>query len=285
MEKVNLKKNKRLILLLVGGLMTLVIFSAEKESLGSTKKVGSETTQTPTKSPLDKALIKLWQAIDVINKYVVIFKEGDEVTYLIEPRGAITNNRPIFKWTEVQDASSYRIHLYGLGNEWSAKTSAPKFVWTETEKPLLCGTYTWKVEVLKGDFEKGKFSNPTRFRIVSREEESQIEKEAQSAKELLVSGYLSIGSIYLKHLFFQEAISNFNKAIKIIPDNPYAHLGLAFAYNAIGKNKEAEKEGERAILFFKQTIKLDPDNPNLINSLAQAYKVSGKTEEAEINKP
>ncbi len=276
---------KRLVLLLGIGLIILSFISnlqAEKKDLNSIKESSKGTKSTQIKeSPLDKALIGLWQAIDVVNRFAVVVK-ADRSSYLITPRGAITTNRPIFEWTSADNASGYRIHLYdSQGNGWKPETSAPKFVYPESGEELACGTYTWKVEILTGEAKEGEFSEPVRFKIIPAQEKSQLEKELPSAKELLVNDYILLGSSYLKHQFFNEAISNFQKAMDVAPDNPYAHLGLAQAYKAIARDKEAKEEFEKAISIFKQAIKITPTNPDLHAGLALTYEAVGKTEEAQ----
>lgn len=63
------------------------------------------------------------------------------------------------------------------------------------------------------------------------------------------------GERYLNELDFKKALSNFDKAIKLDPNNARAYFGKAEA--AIGITKLTEEE---VISYYKKAIELDPNN-------------------------
>ena len=46
---------------------------------------------------------------------------------------------------------------------------------------------------------------------------------------------------------FEEAVSAYKKAIQLAPDNITAHIGLAFTYSLMGREKEARAEAAEVL--------------------------------------
>jgi tetratricopeptide (TPR) repeat protein len=98
------------------------------------------------------------------------------------------------------------------------------------------------------------------------------------------SKQLSLGEKYLLELEYDKAVIAFNKVIEIEPRNMAAYLGLAEAYEGLGKDEEAIKALEVAISIIKDAK--DYNNEVLENIedvymlLAKLYEENGDREKA-----
>jgi tetratricopeptide (TPR) repeat protein len=68
---------------------------------------------------------------------------------------------------------------------------------------------------------------------------------------------------------YQEAIESYKQAIRINPDDEYAHNNLGVAYRKLGKYEEE-------IESYKQAIRINPDDRDAHNNLGLAYGELGK---------
>ena len=71
----------------------------------------------------------------------------------------------------------------------------------------------------------------------------------------------------------EEALAEFDKAIKLKPNEPYYHSGKGIALSDLGKKEEALAE-------FDKAIKLNPDNPDYHSNKGCTLSELGKKEEA-----
>lgn len=71
----------------------------------------------------------------------------------------------------------------------------------------------------------------------------------------------------------QEAIAEFEQALRIKPDDPKAHSSLGLALARLGKPGEAAEHWEQA-------LRIKPDDVRTLNNLGIALAQEGKTEEA-----
>ena len=81
-----------------------------------------------------------------------------------------------------------------------------------------------------------------------------------------------LGMIYSRDKEYQEAIEQYQYAIRLEPDRSIFHYALGAAYAKIGREEEA-------IGKFKKAIKLDYYNAEAHFGLANAYLKQGKNEE------
>lgn len=65
------------------------------------------------------------------------------------------------------------------------------------------------------------------------------------------------GDNFLKEGKFQQAIAQYEKALKIVPDNKGALANIAIAYQSIRRFKEA-------ISYYNQLLELNPEYPSII---------------------
>jgi len=86
---------------------------------------------------------------------------------------------------------------------------------------------------------------------------------------------ITLGMIHLGTGQHEDAINNFNKALKIEPTNPHAYRGLAKTYEAMGSIDEVEAT-------FQKAIKLKPDYWAGYNDLGTFYYRNSRYEEALV---
>ncbi len=70
--------------------------------------------------------------------------------------------------------------------------------------------------------------------------------------------YYKQGNNFIKAGKYMEAIANYNKALKINPDNAYAHWGKGNAYKGLGNYKQS-------LICYEMALILDPKNKDIIS--------------------
>jgi tetratricopeptide (TPR) repeat protein len=88
-----------------------------------------------------------------------------------------------------------------------------------------------------------------------------------------VGFYFNRGNDHSNSGKYEEAIESYKQAIKLNPDDAYAHTRLGVAYYKSGKYQEAIKS-------YKRAIRLDPDDKSAHYNLGIAYFESGMNKEA-----
>ena len=102
-------------------------------------------------------------------------------------------------------------------------------------------------------------------------------KKAIAENDTLPGAHYALGAAYMLGLgvpAYAEAATEFEKELKISPNDYNSHLELGVIYLSQNKLPEAEKELTRA-------ASLDPQNPDPFISLGQLYDQTGKLPEAE----
>jgi tetratricopeptide (TPR) repeat protein len=94
--------------------------------------------------------------------------------------------------------------------------------------------------------------------------QSKITKEKGTAQE-----YYELGSIFLDKKVFAQAITLFQKALKV-EDVPEEETALV--HNALGYAYFAQEQYDLAIRQYKEALKLQPDYVNALNNLGHAYE-------------
>lgn len=84
--------------------------------------------------------------------------------------------------------------------------------------------------------------------------------------------YISLGDFLMKNGKEEYAVSVYEKALKLDPENTHALNNLGFYYK--------DKNPLLAEDYFKKAIELDPDYENARNNLALLYNINGNYEGA-----
>ena len=94
---------------------------------------------------------------------------------------------------------------------------------------------------------------------------------------------LKIGNIYLKGKKYLQAVTYYEKVLRISPDSKTAKIGWEFCgYTAnykIAEKKFKAKKYYEAVKFYKRSIKYKPDNYKVLVRLANSYYLIAKFEE------
>jgi tetratricopeptide (TPR) repeat protein len=88
-----------------------------------------------------------------------------------------------------------------------------------------------------------------------------------------VGFYFNRGNDHSNSGKYEEAIESYKQAIKLNPDDAYAHTRLGVAYRKSGMYEDA-------IESYKQAIRINPDDADAHQSLGYAYVLSGKYKDA-----
>jgi len=102
-----------------------------------------------------------------------------------------------------------------------------------------------------------------------------LELAQQTGDAQLLQSWIhnSLGNVYADLGRHEDAIAEYQKAIKLDPDDAYPHNGLGNVYRDLGRHEEAIAE-------FQQAIELDPSLAYLHNNLGAVYRDLGRQEEA-----
>jgi len=102
---------------------------------------------------------------------------------------------------------------------------------------------------------------------------SSLTSSFSSTTDPLVREYINRGVEYGKKGQLDEAIAEFQEALKLNPDSVNAHGNLGIAYVKQGRYDEGIAE-------YKEAIRLDPDNADAHHNLGLAYRDLGQADEA-----
>ena len=93
-------------------------------------------------------------------------------------------------------------------------------------------------------------------------------------KDVEARAISNIGDNHLKDKQYSLAISNYIKALKIVPDLKHAIANLGIAYQQSG-------QFSKAIIVFDQLLQMDPEYPDIVYfQLANIYEKTGKPQDA-----
>ena len=82
-----------------------------------------------------------------------------------------------------------------------------------------------------------------------------------------------LGSILLDLGKFEEAVANYQQALRIDPDNSLDHCNLGRALSSLGRLEEA-------LAAFLESLRIKPDHADAHNNLGNTYKSLGRLEES-----
>lgn len=88
-----------------------------------------------------------------------------------------------------------------------------------------------------------------------------------------IEAFSYLGHLYFSKEDFEKAASEFNKVLEVDPDNIEAIISVGHAYRVLKQYDDAEK-------YFKLACKKDPDNPRAYNSLSSFYYSKERMPEA-----
>ncbi len=100
-------------------------------------------------------------------------------------------------------------------------------------------------------------------------------KQAVTLRQDFDTAYLMLGSIYEKQKNYEEAIRQYQNAIRFGTEKS----GKAQAYEGVGEAYNMLKRYDEAISNVQEAIRLESNNPSFYESLASIYVAQGNTEE------
>src|SRR6266540_2691408 len=124
-----------------------------------------------------------------------------------------------------------------------------------------------------------KVSGILTFKFVlddGRKSEAEVERENLDPSE----ARLDRGTDLLKSYRYDEAIAEFREAIRLKPDNLFAHYKLGLAYVEAGRYAEGEATCEGALAITREKQPGEFDLSNLLTCLGEAKFRLGKDDEA-----
>ena len=183
----------------------------------------------------------------------------------------------------------------GYPDTYSAEVKEFFDLFGELSKTLTSVGYTWYVSLSDGNVmmtinivndafvrpvrpvlrDVGFYFNRGNDHSNSGKYEEAIESYKQAIKLNPDDAYAHtrLGVAYYKSGKYQEAIKSYKRAIRLDPDYRDAHHNLGVAYDELGRYKEA-------IESYKQAIRIDPDYADVHNNLGNAYSKLGMYKEA-----
>jgi Flp pilus assembly protein TadD len=106
-----------------------------------------------------------------------------------------------------------------------------------------------------------------------------LEKSVQCNANLVLA-HNDLGSALVKKGKLREALTHYEKALAIYPDNPVALGNLAWLLSTSAD--ESLRDGDRALKLAQSAIRFSPGNqPGLVHVLAAALAENGRFAEAD----
>jgi tetratricopeptide (TPR) repeat protein len=77
--------------------------------------------------------------------------------------------------------------------------------------------------------------------------DSSVESNTTLESDNEADLYIQLAQVYAENEDYEQAIKNYQKAIKLEPNNANSHYNLGLVYKAVGAKGEAKKEFENAL--------------------------------------
>jgi tetratricopeptide (TPR) repeat protein len=87
--------------------------------------------------------------------------------------------------------------------------------------------------------------------------------------------------IYFSQNRFEEALSAYENAVKLSPNNPVHHRNAGDTLLRMGQKERARESYLRSVQLTEELLKVNPNNPELLSRLAVYYAKLGRFEEAQ----
>jgi tetratricopeptide (TPR) repeat protein len=158
-----------------------------------------------------------------------------------------------FRWTEVEDALEYRVHLSGPGGAaGSHAASGPS--WTLAPESVEPGQrWTWSVEAVTPD--GAVRSEDVAFEIASADQLAELDHlkgrlaplfDSKDRTREDTAAYL-LGTYCRSTGFYDEAIAQVETLVARHPERKELHRELGALYQAVGRNDRAAEEYRLAL--------------------------------------
>lgn len=137
------------------------------------------------------------------------------------------------------------------------------------------------LKLVKNNPKNARYHNELGYVYMKRGFYELAEREYTQATVLddfFVEAHYNKGTVLFKMGKFPEAIQEFEKVVKMDPNNAKAWNNLAMAVQV------HENDYERALEFFRKAIKLDPENPDFHTNISNLYQAMGQNQLAEEHK-
>lgn len=217
-----------------------------------------------------------------------------EVSQDAEPKKVVKKQKPFVKLTPAQIATAYEVAEKELKNRNAAKalvglnkilTSDPKHVKARKMRMNLLSKAGALQAALSDaailiqqlpDEDDVKLHNIRGFIYLSGKNYDEAIKDFDAAIRIdpeFATAYNNRGLAYVSQARFLNAIDDFNKAIQINPDYVDAHNNRGFALLQNGSHR-------KALDSFTETLRLKPDSLNALSNRGTAHIKIGNLEEA-----
>lgn len=143
---------------------------------------------------------------------------GDGAPAVIAPVGVpVESDRPVFRWTPVKGAASYRVEVYDSAFNEAATSPALKAMEWTPDRPLLRGAvYSWVIAAQVGGREI-RFPQPpapeARFEVVSDAAAAELAHARQASSRLLLA------IVAGRYGLWTEALAALDEAARLNPSN------------------------------------------------------------------
>jgi hypothetical protein len=171
----------------------------------------------------------------------------------LSPRNTRVNAGTLgFRWSAVEDALEYRVHLKGPGGV-TAMHPATGTTWTSETPFTAASRWTWSVEAVTPD--GAVRSSEVAFEVASTDQAGELAQLKGRLEPLFGSkdrtredtaSYL-LGSYCRSTGFYDEAIAQIEALVARNPERKELHRELGSLYQAIGRNDKAAQEYRQAL--------------------------------------
>ena len=149
-------------------------------------------------------------------------KQGDDFV-VIEPVGRVLmTDRPTFRWSRLDGATSYVVEVYD--SKFNLVATSPELTsqaWSATQSLLRGSVYSWQVKAIK-DHHEIKSPRPpapqAKFRILDQAKTNELTK----AKQAYASSHLALGLLYAEAGLLNDAEREIRALQKANPDSEIA---------------------------------------------------------------
>ncbi len=176
---------------------------------------------------------------------------NSNIPYLISPRNsAILKEKPTLRWNSVSGATSYRLQIFSVGQEfnWTKKVNEPTVVYSG-DKTMPPGIYKVNITANNGASTKGKDDSVT-FIVSDKKDISKVNGYVEKLQKMSLSNTsktLALAHLYRSYDFNAKAIELLEKLVKDGNQTTAVHQLLGSIYQQIGLNELAKERYLKAM--------------------------------------